>query len=206
MRKLVDDLFNLHLKVLQQILIGTDFTTIKKLFEVEFIKLNYEDFIINKAHRLTFDKDKKLIGAYPVSPISNEFKVNVVGIGKGYAMCAIDALGMAYTFMKETIIETKDQGTGKTISLIINPHKDKMVKKEYVITYPKQGFESLRELVAENTQLATSACPNILFYSKNNLPNDVNLSVLEFEKGVEEAIAIFSQQAMKDHFKLSLDQ
>ncbi len=202
----MNDLFNLHLKVLQQILIGTDFTNIKIIIEEEFKELNYEDFIINKVHRLTFDKDKKLIGAYPVSPISNEFKVSVAEIGIGYAMCAVDALGIAYTFLKETIIETKDHGTGKAISLRINPHAEKIVEKDYVITYPNQGHESLRKLVAENTQLATSACPNILFYSKNNLPNDVNLSVLNFEKGLAEAIAIFSQQAIKDHFKISLDK
>ncbi|OLS21109.1 MAG: hypothetical protein HeimC2_34850 [Candidatus Heimdallarchaeota archaeon LC_2] len=206
MNELVDDLFNLHLKVLQQILIGTDYTIIKKIFGDEFIKLNYEDFIINKAHRLTFDGNNQLIGAYPVSPIPNDFKVSVEGIGAGYAMCAVDALGIAYTFMQVTIIETKDQGTGKSISLRINPYADDIENEEVLLTYPSQGYDSLRELVAENTQLATSSCPNILFYSKNHLPKNNQLSVLSFKRGLEEAIAIFSQQAMKDHFRISLIQ
>ena len=42
----------------------------------EFAKLNYEEFITKKAHRLSFDSSGNLIGAYPVSPTPNDFKVS----------------------------------------------------------------------------------------------------------------------------------
>ncbi|MCE7737296.1 MAG: hypothetical protein GPJ54_20575 [Candidatus Heimdallarchaeota archaeon] len=205
MDDLVDDLFELHLKVLSQILIGTPFSEIRKNYSEDFNKLDYEDFITNKAHRLSFDKDGNLIGAYPVSPIPTDFKITISGVYQGYAMCALDALGIAYTFMGKTVIETKNQSTGNPVSITVDPLSDKVINDELVITYPNQGYTSLKQLVAENTQLSITTCPNILFYSKNKIPINSNLSVLDFEDALDEAIAIFSQKAMKEHFQKSME-
>ena len=205
MNNLVNNLFNLHLKVLQQILIGTNFPKIREMFSVEFKELDYEEIITKKAHRLTFDESGNLIGAYPVSPNPNQFKVSINGIGEGYAMCAVDALGIAYTFMKETIIETRDESTGNNLILKIDPNSELIdTQSSIVMSYPSQGYTSLKQLVAENTQLATSTCPNILFYSKDNIPDNVELSIMNFDDALKDAIAIFSQQAMKEHLRDSI--
>jgi hypothetical protein len=151
MEKLVDDLFELHLKVLSKILTGTPFSKIRKECAKDFKKLDYEDFITNKANRLSFDKDGNLIGAYPVSPIPTDFKITISDVYQGYAMCALDALGIAYTFMLKTVIETKNHATGIPISITVDPLKDKVINNDLVMTYPTQGYTSLKQLVTENT-------------------------------------------------------
>lgn len=201
MDNLVDNLFSVHLKVLQQVLIGTKFDKISEMFSEEFKELNYEEIISKKAHRLTFDESGNLIGAYPVSPTPNQFKVSIEGIGNGYAMCAVDALGIAYTFMRKTIIETKDESTGDNLTLTIDPNLNMIENESLVMSYPNQGYTSLKQLVAENTKLATSTCPNILFYSKDRIPENSGLSIINFDEALKEAIEIFSQEAMKDHIR-----
>ena len=58
----------------------------------------------------------------PNFPVETNYKVTVDGIETGYSMCAVDALGVAYTFNAKTTIYSIDRSTNRSIEIIIDPN------------------------------------------------------------------------------------
>ena len=188
-----DDLLDLHLLVLREIFNGLSYSNIKKKYSGRFTELNYEE-IATTNNLLTFDNNV-LIGAYPVSPFKTPFKVSIDTIGSSYCMCAIDALGIPYTFGQKTVIDAQDMSTGTEIKIIIDPkagsvHKD--FQKDLFVTYKDP------EKVCN---IAQDQCPVINFYSdRKSIPADKDLIIFNFEEALQHAKNIFSQDAIKNSF------
>ncbi len=135
-----------------------------------------------------------LIAAYPVSPKKTSWKVDVENIGTGYAMCAIDALGMAFTFGKKTTIETMDQTTKQPLIIIMNPDSEKEWTefKDYYVSYKK--FANINETTCN---AALNQCPFIHIHSSlSSVPQDPSIEVLTFMDALERAKSRFSPEGM----------
>ena len=180
--------FTLHLEVLKELIRGKSFSTIQSEFADEMVELNYEH--VAKRGLLAFNGDNELIGAYPISPIKTKYQVTIEGLGTAYSMCAIDALGVAYTFEAKTTIDTVDSSTGKSITIVIDPFKDKQDPQDFVISYQRK--------VDKNVATAVSLCPTIHFYSdKMSIEEDSGIEILSFDDALKSAKNQFSQEAMQ---------
>lgn len=193
---LVDDLVELHFLVLKQIFKEKKFSAIEQLYSAKMKELNY--ITLAKANNLlTFDENGSLIGAYPVSPLKTNFKVTVDGIGSSYCMCAVDSLGIAYTFGKKTTIESKDSTTNQPIVITVDPVHDKIeTNVDYFVTYKEPD---------EVQNIALDQCPVINFYSDKNSVKDKSLIVFTFSEAVKHAKDIFSPEAFKKSFSDGFD-
>lgn len=189
---LIDDLIDLHFSVLKEIFKGSSFFDIQRHYSDEMRKLDYMNLAKNN-NLLTFDDDNNLIGAYPVSPLKTSFKVSVEGIGECYCMCAIDALGIAYTFGKKTTIESKDSSTGQKIVITVDPETDSVqtAGTEYFVSY--RDPDKVRNI-------ALDQCPVINFYSDKNSVKDDTLVIFTFQEAIKHAKDIFSPEAFKKSF------
>lgn len=191
--KSAEQLLQLHLDVLQQLLQGKPFQNIAAQFKDEFERLGYLD-VAKKAGWISFDDRGDLIAAYPVSPKKTSWKVDVENIGTGYAMCAIDALGMAFTFGKKTTIETMDQTTKQPLIIIMNPDSEKEWTefKDYYVSYKK--FANINETTCN---AALNQCPFIHIHSSlSSVPQDPSIEVLTFMDALERAKSRFSPEGM----------
>ncbi|MHA2170812.1 MAG: organomercurial lyase [Candidatus Kariarchaeaceae archaeon] len=190
-----NDLLALHLIVLKELLNGKDFDAIRKRYKVRFQELNYLKQATGSL--LTFDKGK-LIAAYPVSPNKSNYRVTIEDIGTGYAMCAIDALGIAYTFMKNTSIKSTLADTGESFTFEVNPFLEQQTEQNLYVTYKKYNQSC--------TNVALEICPSINIYkSKNSIPKDENLMVIDFETALRYSKERFSQEAIMQCFGGTLD-
>lgn len=187
-----DNLLELHLNVLKEIFKGNSFSEIETKFADQFSELNYIE-LAKKANVLTFDENNVLIGAYPVSPFKTPFKVTIDTIGTSYCMCAIDSLGIAYTFDKKTSIEAVDKSTGSAITITVDPQTEEVVsEKQYFVTYKDPD---------KVCNIAQDQCPVINFYSdKQSISVDKDLIILTFDEAVKHAKNIFDQEAFKKSF------
>ena len=191
-QQLVEDLLNLHLQVLKDIFRGLSFSEIEKKYADRMHNSDY--LAIAKAHNLlTFDDNNNLIGAYPVSPTKTSFEVTIDNIGTNYCMCAIDALGIAYTFNEKATIHSQDKSTGDKIVITVDPLKDTVLsEKNYFVTYKNPD---------KVCNIAQDQCPVINFYSKKeSIPNDKDLIIFNFNDAKTHSKNIFSQDAFKKSF------
>ena len=191
---LADSLLEFHLTVLREIFGGSSYQDIKEKFSDKFNDLNYEEIAVSN-NLLTFDNDGVLIGAYPVSPSKTPFKVTIDSIGTSYCMCAIDALGIPYTFNKKTTINAQDKSTNRDVTIEIDPITEK-VKKDFsgdlFVTYKDPD---------KVCNIAQDQCPVINFYSdKQSIPIDKDLIIFSFNEALAHAKNIFSQDAIKKNF------
>lgn len=100
-------------------------------------RFNYLD-VVSTLGLLSFDENGVLQGAYPVSPTKNDIRIAVDGVGSGYAMCAIDALGVPFFFSAKTVIESADRATNERMLITIDPASpDTDAYAEIVISVPK---------------------------------------------------------------------
>lgn len=182
-----------HFTVLELLLSGLSFPEIMDKLSAEFEELNY----VKRAKQinfLTMDQKNNLLAAYPVSPFKTNFKVKIDNIGFGYAMCAIDALGIGYTFMEKTTIfsKTNDEDP-EDVLITIDPITD-------AIEYNKEFFVSYKnpELVQN---IALDQCPVINFYSKKDSVCNPDLIVFNFEDARNHAKLIFSIEAFKKNMR-----
>ena len=191
-----NELMDLHLDVLKSLLQGIDFKDIELKYSDRFEDLNYLE---NASSNLLAFEDGKLVGAYPVSPRKTNYKVIIDDIGTGYAMCAIDALGIAYTFMKKTTIETTIRDTNESFKFVVDPFLDIQTEKNLFVTYKKYN-QTL-------TNAALEICPTINIYRfENGIPKDENLVILDFETAIYYAKERFSQDAINQCFRGTFDQ
>ena len=101
----INEFLDLHLRVLRRILQGRDFKEIRAECHAAFERLNYLEVATKYVPFLSFDEIGKLKAAYPLSPNKTDYQISVEGIGTGYAMCAVDARGVAYTLMPKRILK-----------------------------------------------------------------------------------------------------
>ncbi|MFV2015210.1 MAG: organomercurial lyase, partial [Candidatus Heimdallarchaeota archaeon] len=158
-------ILDLHIRVLEKIFLQVPFDQIRKSFRTDMEALNYLEIIQLSGH-LSFDDNNNLIGAYPVSPLSTDYIISLEGVGTGYSMCAVDALGLPFTFMKKVTITTSDKSTGNKIRIEVDPNSDQRESHNIFVAYQ----ESPDELQGTKSA-AIVQCPNIHFYSnKNDIP------------------------------------
>lgn len=187
-------LFELHLKVLTQLIRGKSFKQISQDLHQEFESLNY--IKLSKDKMLSFDDKDNLIGAYPISPKKTNYKVTIDGIGTGYSMCAIDSIGVAFTFNKTTKIETRDHSNDKPLTFTIDPNNLK-INYNILISYKKVKN-------SQSCNSATEVCPFINFYSTDSISKVENMSIIPFEKALESAKSQFSKEALTNCFEAIL--
>ncbi len=196
----IEALFSLHLEILKLFLQGKSFKWIQNEYYDILSQTDYLDIMI-KSGNLSFNSKDELIGAYPISPIPTNHRIEVVGIGSGYAMCAIDALGVAYTFGAKTIINSQVLDTKRPIRIIIDPSLETQTPLDIIITY-KQHIPSQKSTDAP----AVVQCPVINFYSNpESVPkSDPLLEILTFEEAVTYAADRFSPKGIKKLIKISI--
>ncbi len=186
---MTNPLLKLHLNVLTDLLNGKPFEQIKKERSVEFEQTDYLSKAIPSL--LTFEGDR-LVGAYPVSPIPTKYKVEIEGVGTGYSMCAIDALGIAFTFNRPTILYTNTEDTNEPIELRISPDMEDLPLNGFVVTY--------RAMDDTITNIALQQCPQVNFYRhEENVPS--NLQILDLQTAFKAAKAQFTQEAILSYLE-----
>ena len=193
LKTVTNNLLELHINVLKEIFKGSSFSEIQSKFTNQFSELNYLS-IAKKNNLLTFDKNDVLIGAYPVSPFKTSFEVTIENIGTSYCMCAIDSLGIGYTFREKTTINTVDKSTGKHIQITVDPSTDEVLSEEpYFVTYKDPD---------KVCNIAQDQCPVINFYSdKKSIPNDKDLIIFSFNEAIKHSKNIFNPEAFKKSFQ-----
>ncbi|MHA2179863.1 MAG: organomercurial lyase [Promethearchaeota archaeon] len=196
--KKIDKFLDLHIKILSRVLIQKNWKSIETEFEDDFERFDY----LNTAqilNALAFDKSGNLHAAYPISPRENQFQVKVEGVGSGYAMCAIDSLGVAYTFGKKTQIISRDPTTGNEIQINIDPENENYKNySDIVITTPKGVFRPVEENVLDQ---AKDICPYVGFVRNIGLISEEdrdNYSLLTFDEALRYGKLAFDRESMKN--------
>ncbi|MHA2028192.1 MAG: organomercurial lyase [Candidatus Kariarchaeaceae archaeon] len=191
-------IFDLHIRILKDILLQKPFDQIIREHTEEIQETRYLE-IIKKSGHLCFDDNDILIGAYPVSPTKSDYLVKLDEHGVGYSMCAIDALGLAFTFMRKTTIQTIDKSTEKKIEITIDPNSEKKILHNLFVTYQDTPDELQGTRAAANVQ-----CPTINFYSsRKDIPD--GLQIWDYERALNYSQMRFSQQEMQLRIQRALD-
>ncbi|MHA2501402.1 MAG: organomercurial lyase [Candidatus Kariarchaeaceae archaeon] len=191
---LEDTIYNLHLDVLRRLLQGQDYKSIANEFSSRFEETDYDT--IARKGLLSFNSNNKLIGAYPVSPVPTEYTVEIDGIGKGYSMCAIDALGIAYTFNARTTIHSVDHATREPITLEVNPHGS-IPEREIFVTYIKSDDPACDPAVDQ--------CPSLNFYtSMSHIQDPESYLIMDLKEASQHAKTVFGEEGIRELIRLSL--
>jgi hypothetical protein len=189
-KQLVTKLWDIHLKVLKHLLNQKSFEWIQVELKEDFKKTNYVENI-KKSGNLSFDENNKLLGAYPIAPFKSDYKVIVENEGEGYSMCAIDALGVAYTFNSKTTIQAIDKSTDRTINIIVDPKVENQTGPQLFTTY-----KDTPEALHGKKSAAIVQCPEINFYSKrDDIPQ--HLQIMNFDEALNYAKKRFSPRELK---------
>ncbi|MHA2250525.1 MAG: organomercurial lyase [Candidatus Kariarchaeaceae archaeon] len=180
------DLLNLHLQVLIELLQKKPFDAIKLDHKEAIEELNYLKEMTAQRN-LSFDQNGKLIAAYPLSLKPTQHKITVRGIGNGYAMCAIDALGVAFTLERETQIESQTVDTNKPIKITVDPNnKENLVNElDFFVSYRTMSGVNRPEL---------QQCPMINFYECKKPIIQSGMKILSFNEALQYAKRAFSPQ------------
>jgi hypothetical protein len=198
--KTIDEFLDLHIKVLGQVLNRKNWKSIESEFKDEFDRFDYVN-IAQILNALAFDESGNLRAAYPISPRNNQFRVTVEGVGSGFAMCAIDSLGVAYTFGKKTLIQSRDPTTGDEIQIFIDPENENFTDySEIVITSPK---DVLRPVNEETIDQAKDICPYVGFVSNIDLisiEDRDNYTILTFDQALRYGKLGFDRGNMRNQF------
>jgi hypothetical protein len=69
---------------------------------------------------LALDERGEIRAAYPFSPVATRHRITWDGGGGGYAMCAIDALGVSAMLGAPVTITSTEPGTGRTVTVHVD--------------------------------------------------------------------------------------
>ncbi|MFW9994663.1 MAG: organomercurial lyase [Candidatus Odinarchaeota archaeon] len=203
--QVIEEFFTLHLVVLKQILTGKSFKSIRKDFRREFTRFNYQE-VTSALALMKYDKNGELTAAIPLSPRRTDYRVTVDGAGSGYAMCAADALAVAYLFEERTVIDSVDAGSGKPIRIIIDPQNPGIEGySDMTITTPKTAIPSKKE--GEISDVTVDTCPFIGFVEDFELIPEGQRSLVNktsFEQVHDMAKLGFDPEFMKSELKAYL--
>lgn len=189
-QKFIEDFLSVHFLILKDLLNSISFPESVNKYSTKIDEINYLD-IATKNNFILLDNDKKLIAAYPVSPTPTIFEVLIENIGSGFAMCAIDALGIAYTFQEKTKIISVTKDDKKSVIIEIDPKNDKIESNhDFYISYRDPDLVK---------NIAMDQCPVINFYSVKESIKGPNMIVFEFNEALAQAKSIFSIDAFKNN-------
>ncbi|UCE09452.1 MAG: hypothetical protein JSW61_10835 [Candidatus Thorarchaeota archaeon] len=188
---IIEEFIGLHMDVLRRVLLGCAFEEIERSLSAKFEKLNYE-VLASFFSLLHFNERGQLDRAYPISPVQTPISICVEGIGSGYAMCAIDSLGVAFLFGAKTEINSVDAESGNPIRFTIDPYK----------TRPRR-FADIVVSLPMTVEDAAFCCPHVLFLSSNGR-GDLSESTITFEEALEYGKTFFSRDNMSEKLKSKL--
>lgn len=69
---------------------------------------------------LCLDDARRITAAYPFSALPTAHRVQIAGGASAYAMCAIDALGIAPMVDSKAVIQSADPSTGQPITVTVD--------------------------------------------------------------------------------------
>lgn len=116
----------LRLYLLDQIIANGRAVSISSLKQAEELQfLNSEDLISSMMdkHVIVTDQAGNVNFAYPVSALPTNHKVALKDGRKFHAMCAIDAIGAAFTFKQDVHVESVCAECGQKITVCIQNEK-----------------------------------------------------------------------------------
>ncbi|MFW9838619.1 MAG: organomercurial lyase [Candidatus Thorarchaeota archaeon] len=202
--RVVSDFLNLHLEVLSCVLKGTTFDEIQVKFSRLFKQLNYVE-IAHYTSLLSFDDEGTLRGAYPFSPFETDHRITVEGIGTGYAMCAIDSLGVAGLFGVRTVIQSKDALTRTPIEITVNPVGINAGPYSDVFVIAPKGIPAKGE--DEMYDSAVDSCPFVGFLiDVESIPEEMasRVTVTPLDQATDYANTIFSWSAFAEQLRAAI--
>jgi len=188
---IIEEFVKLHVEVLKSILNGKTFYEIKQTFANRLQEFNYDE-VSSFLSLLRFNEIGEVVGAYPISLIPTNIKITAEGIGRGYAMCAIDSLGVAFLFNVRTDIESVDPVTGVQIRITVNPNQVKpKPNPNIIVTMPKTVEE------------AAFCCPHVRFLSCERRKVTPE-GVISFMDAMKYGVSFFSRFNLKKKFRSRL--
>jgi Alkylmercury lyase len=81
-----------------------------------------EQGVLAEGDFLYLDQAGQISAAYPFSAAPTSHKVQIAGGPSAYAMCAIDALGMARMLRASVAIRSADPATGEPVTVTVSDH------------------------------------------------------------------------------------
>src|SRR5215469_2689986 len=82
---------------------------------------------------LAFDGHGEIQAAYPFSPSPNPIQVTWEGGPRGYAMCAIDALGISAMLDRPVTITAREPGTGRPVTVEVDQNQARWRPRRAVV-------------------------------------------------------------------------
>jgi hypothetical protein len=181
---LIKQFYTFHIKVLKRILVGDSLHEIEKAYLREFKRFNYRE-VAAALSLLSLDENDVLQGAIPISPHKNDYRITIDGVGSGYAMCAIDSLGVPFLFNSKTVIESIDPRSKNPIKIVIDPQNPEIDSySDIVITTPKNIIPDKKD--GEPIDVVADNCPYIGFVKDVDSISEENRSLMDiisFEQG-----------------------
>ncbi|MFW9927745.1 MAG: organomercurial lyase [Candidatus Thorarchaeota archaeon] len=188
---IIEEFIDLHIEVLKMILLGLSFEEIKYSLNEKFQEFNY-DIISSFFSLLHFNERGEVVRAYPISPIPTDIEITVEGLGRGYAMCAIDSLGAAYLFGAKVEIYSVDSTTGIPIQIMIDPNQFQSESvPNVIVTMPKTVEES------------AFCCPHVRFLSLKG-SEDIPEGAVSFGDAMKYGVTFFGRSNMRRKFRSRL--
>ncbi|MHA2175276.1 MAG: organomercurial lyase [Candidatus Hodarchaeales archaeon] len=182
---LIKEFYTFHIKVLKRLLVGDSFLKIEKTFLKEFKRFNYRE-VAATLSLLSFDGNNVLQGAIPISPHENNYRITVDGVGSGYALCAIDSLGVPFLFNAKTVIESIDPKSNTPIKIVIDPQNPEVeLYSDISITTPKNIIPDKKD--DEFVDVVADRCPYIGFVKDADSISEENralMDIISFEQGI----------------------
>ncbi|MFW9927646.1 MAG: organomercurial lyase [Candidatus Thorarchaeota archaeon] len=202
--RVVSDFLDLHLEVLGCVLKGMTFDEIQVKFSRLFKQLNYVE-IAHFSSLLSFDDEGTLRGAYPFSPFETEHRITVEGIGSGYAMCAIDSLGVAGLFGARTVIQSKDALTRAPLEVTVDPVGIDAGSYSDIFVVAPKGIPAKGE--DEMYDSAVDSCPFVGFLiDVESIPEEMtsSVTVIPLDQATDYAKTIFSGSAFAEQLRAAI--
>ncbi|MHA2373164.1 MAG: organomercurial lyase [Candidatus Thorarchaeota archaeon] len=201
---LVGEFLNLHLDVLLLVLKGITFDEIQIELSDNFHRFNYVE-VAHFTSLLSFDDEGTLRGAYPFSPTKTDHKLTVKGMGSGFAMCAVDSLGVASLFGVRTIIESKDALSQTPIKIVVDPNGlDSDSYSDISVIAPMGIPEKGKDEVYDS---AVDSCPFVGFLiDAESIPEEMRprVTVISLDQATDYSRSIFSRSAFSEQLRAAI--
>jgi hypothetical protein len=102
-------------------------------------------------------ENRRVLSAYPFSAVPTAYRVTIAGRATVFAMCAVDALGIAFLAGRSTTIDTCDASSGEGLRIAVDVPTGSVTTDhpEVVVYAPSTAHEGAA---------ATAICPVIAFF------------------------------------------
>jgi hypothetical protein len=186
------------------VLKGMPFEEIQKELSKIFHRFNYVE-VVHFTSLLSFDDEETLRGAYPFSPTKTDHRITVEGMGSGFAMCAVDSLGVASLFGARTVIESKDALSQTPIRIVVDPNGlDADSDSGISVIAPKGVPEKGKDEVYDS---AVDSCPFVGFLTDaKSIPEEMQsrVTVIPLDQATDYGRSIFSRSAFAEQLRAAI--